>query len=226
MIIPAYDQGSWLEILEIASRPGLHAALGIHPWVADSISPGQIKESLAKTIADASVKVVAIGEIGLDTKVESSSLSIQLPVLVSQLELAVELDLPVIMHCRGAFHELLDAINHHQGRLLGVIHAFTRGPELVQRFHQAGLHFGLGGGVTRENSRRVHRGARVIPQNRLLLETDAPSIGLQGVRPKEAEPQHVAEVAAALAKLREVEPETIARATTENACLLFGLPTK
>ncbi len=226
VIIPAYDQASWLDIQELATRRGIYAAFGIHPWVADSISPNQLKDSLAKGLAGSPSRVVAIGEIGLDTKVESPSLEIQLPVFISQLELAADLDLPVILHCRGAFHELLEAINHHQGRIRGVFHAFTRGPELVQRFHQAGLHFGLGGAVTRENARRVHRGARVIPDNRLLLETDAPSIGLQGVRPEETEPQHVADVAAALAKLRDQDPELIARITTENACQLFGLPTE
>ena len=226
VISPAYDQASWLEIQELANRPGIYAAFGVHPWVADSVPPNQIKDSLAEAVAEASSRVVAIGEIGLDTKIESPNLEIQLPVFISQLELAVDLDLPVILHCRGAFHELLDAINRHQGKIRGVIHAFTRGPELVQRFHQAGLHFGLGGAVTRESARRVHRGARVIPDNRLLLETDAPSIGLQGVRPEETEPQHVADVAAALAKLRDVDPELIARITTENACQLFGLPTE
>ncbi len=224
MIIPAYDQASWPEILAIAHQPELFPAFGIHPWVADTISPTQIKKSLAQAIKDSPARVVAIGEIGLDTKIDSPSLEIQLPVFFAQLELAVDFDLPVILHCRGAFNELLAAVNHHQGKLRGVIHAFSQGPELVKRFHEAGLHFGLGGAVTRDNARRVHRGARVIPENRLLLETDAPSIGLQGVRPEETEPRHVAQVATALAKLREVDPEFIARITTENACRLFGLP--
>ena len=224
IIIPAYDQASWPEILELATRPGLHAALGLHPWVADSVPAGQLYNNLKNEALNSITQVVAIGEIGLDTKIESPGLDIQLPVFVAQLELAAELDLPVILHCRGAFHELLDAINHHQGKIRGVIHAFSRGPELVKRFHEAGLHFGLGGAVTRDNARQVKKGARVIPKNRLLLETDAPSIGLQGISPEESEPQHVADVVAALALIREVEIEEIARATTENACLLFGLP--
>jgi len=224
VIIPAYDQSSWAEITNLADLPGLHAALGIHPWVADTIEAEQLSVQLITAVKKSAPKVVAIGEIGLDTKIESPGLAIQLQIFKTQLELAVELDLPVILHCRGAFHELLDAINHHQGKIRGVIHAFSRGPELVKRFHDAGLYFGLGGAVTRDNARRVHKGARVIPENRLLLETDAPSIGLQGISPEETEPQHVVDVAAALASIREVEPEQIARATTENACLLFGLP--
>jgi TatD DNase family protein len=225
IIVPAYDLQAWPDVLSVASRPNIYPALGIHPWVADQLPPGgNLKQVLAEAIAQAETKVVAIGEIGLDTKVESPPLEIQIPVLETQLELAADLDLPVILHCRGAFSELFEAIDRHDGNIRGVIHAFTRGPELVQRFHAAGLSFGLGGGVTRENARKVRRGAKVIPLNRIVLETDAPSIGVAGVRPENTEPQHVADVAAALALLRGDELSTIAEATTENAIRLFGLP--
>lgn len=225
LITPAYDLASWPDVLDLAARHRTFPALGLHPWVADQLpAGGQLKTHLAEAIKNAAVPVVAIGEIGLDTKVESPALEVQLAVLETQLELAVDLDLPVILHCRGAFHELLAAVKHHGGQLRGVIHAWTRGPELVQSFHATGLHFGLGGGVTRENARKIRRGAKVIPMNRIVLETDAPSIGLQGFRPEETEPRHVADVALALAALREENPETIARESTNNAVALFGLP--
>ncbi len=225
IIVPAYDHQAWGDVLTLASIPNIHPALGLHPWVADQLPPsGNLKQALADAIAGAETKVVAIGEIGLDTKVDGPPLDIQIPVLKTQLALAVDLNLPVILHCRGAFGELLDAINHHTGNIRGVIHAFSRGPELVQRFHTVGLFFGLGGGVNRENARKVRRGARVIPLNRIVLETDAPSIGVAGVRPENTEPHHVADVAAALAKLREEELSVITEATTANAIRLFDLP--
>ncbi len=226
LIIPAYDQPSWGEILEVAKRPGIYPALGLHPWVADQLVPGeQLKQALNQTIVDASIPVVAIGEIGLDTRSDGPlPLDIQMAVLDTQLELAVDLDLPVILHCRGAFNELYEAVIRHGGRIRGILHAFSRGPELVQRFHGTGLYFGLGGAVTRENARKIRRGARVIPLNRICLETDAPSIGLQGVRPEHTEPHHVADVAVALAELREEDLSLIARETTANALRLFHLP--
>jgi len=225
IIVPAYDHQTWSEVLTVAARPNIHAALGLHPWVADQLPPaGNLKQALAEAIAAAGTGVVAIGEIGLDTKIEGPSLEEQIPVYEAQIELAVDLDLPVILHCRGAFSELLDPIKRHGGKVRGVIHAFTRGPELVQRFHAAGLLFGLGGGVTRENARKVRRGAKVIPLNRIVLETDAPSIGVAGVRPEDTEPRHVADVAAALAELRGDELSAITEATTENAMGLFNLP--
>ena len=227
IIVPAYDQEAWADVLTLASRPNIHAALGLHPWVADQASAeGNLKEVLAEAIAQAETKVVAIGEIGLDTKVDGPPLDTQISVLKIQVELAADLDLPVILHCRGAFSELLGAIKHYQGNIRGVIHAFSRGPELAQRFHAAGLHFGLGGGVTRENARKIRRGAKVIPLNRLVLETDAPSIGVAGVRPENTEPHHVADVATALADLRDEDLSVITEATTANATRLFGLPEK
>jgi TatD DNase family protein len=164
---------------------------------------------------------VAIGEIGLDTKIDTPDLDIQLPVLEAQLQLAVDLDLPVILHCRGAFDELLDAVNNHGGKLRGVLHAFSRSREVADRFLAAGLHLGLGGAVTRPNARKVRRAAAELPLDRIVLETDAPSIGLDGVMPQDTEPQHVTDVARALAELRGITVEEVALATTATAGGLF-----
>lgn len=225
IIVPAYDYEAWPDVLSLAARPNIHPALGLHPWVADRLPPeNNLKQALAEAIAGSETRIVAVGEIGLDTKVEGPSLQQQVLVFKTQMELAADLDLPVILHCRGAFAELFQEINRYDGKIRGVIHAFTRGPELVQRFHTAGLYFGLGGGVTRVNARKVRRGARVIPLNRIVLETDAPSIGVAGVRPENTEPHHVADVAAALAELRGEELAVITEATTENALRLFDLP--
>jgi TatD DNase family protein len=167
---------------------------------------------------------VAVGEIGLDTKIEECGLAAQLPVLESQFALAVALDLPVILHCRGAFEELLTAVNSHGGRLRGVLHAYSRGPELAERFIAAGLHIAFGGAVTRDRAKRVRRAAQRLPLDKIVLETDAPSIGLDGVPPEQTEPGHVRDIAAAVAQLRGESLETIAEVTTSNACRLFNLP--
>ena len=183
--------------------------------------------ALAEAIAKARTEgfaVVAIGEIGLDTKIEGPDLATQLPILRTQLELAIDLDLPVILHCRGAFEELLAEVDRFGGRLRGVLHAWSRGPELARRFVAAGLHLGLGGAVTRPRARRVRRTAEVLPVEHFVLETDAPSIGLDGVPAAETEPGHVADIAAALAEIRGETLATIAEVTTRNAERLFRLP--
>jgi TatD DNase family protein len=217
VVVPAYDHASWEPIAALAERPTVHAALGIHPWLAHEEDAGGLPEAVAAH------RPVAIGEIGLDTKITTSDLDRQLPLLRTQLELAADLDLPVILHCRGAFEELLEEIGRFDGRLRGVLHAWSRGPELADRFLAAGLHLGLGGAVTRERARRVRKVAARAPLERLLLETDAPSIGLEGVLPADTEPAHVAEVAQALAELRDTARDAIAAATTTNALGLFGI---
>jgi len=222
VVVPAYDHASWQPIAELAERPNIFAALGLHPWLAHEPFPGEIRKALADAISIH--HPVAIGEIGLDTKIDTSGLAEQLPLLEIQLALAVDLDLPVILHCRGAFEELLTAVDHHDGKLRGVLHAYSRGPELAERFIGAGLHIALGGAVTRDRARRVRRATARLPLDRLLLETDAPSIGLDGVLPEDTEPQHVADIALAVADIRGEDIEVIAGQTTTNARALFSLP--
>ena len=221
VVVPAYDLASWPAVLGLAGHPGVWAALGLHPWVADQGSG--LAEKLRVAVSEGGRRVVAIGEIGLDTKVESPGLDVQLPVLEAQLDLAVQLDLPVILHCRGAFDELLAAVAGQGGRLRGVLHAFSRSREVAERFIAAGIHIGLGGAVTRPTARRVRKAAAEIPLENIVLETDAPAIGLDGVLAENTEPGHVADVAAALAELRGVAVEEVARITTAGAGGLFRI---
>lgn len=192
---------------------------------APVVAPARVLDQLVDHLAArlATVRAVAIGEIGLDTKISASGLPQQLPLLERQLALAADLDLPVILHCRGAFEELLAALARHRGRLRGVLHAYSRGPELAARVVEAGLYVALGGAVTRGRAQQVRRAAQTIPLDRLLLETDAPAIGLEGVLPEQTEPCHVREVARAVAALRGKDVGAIAAATSANAAALFGL---
>jgi TatD DNase family protein len=222
-IVPGYDPASWAALAPLAALPGVHLAVGLHPWVAHAISPTALSGRL-QAAAAALPRLVAIGEIGLDAKLgpEGPSLEIQLSVLRPQLELAHDLGLPVILHARGGFDELLAEVARFGGRLRGVVHAFSRGPDLARRFTAAGLALGLGGAVTRPTA-RVRRTAAVLPLDHFVLETDAPSIGLDGVPADQAEPAHVADIAAALAELRGESIDTIAEVTTAHACRLFNL---
>ena len=235
VIIPAYDQASWESITDLAiscstGSSEVYFALGIHPWAAADIPPGEglaLATRLAQAAAAHAGRLVALGEIGLDTKIDLSRPGLDLPsqqrLLAFQLAVAADLDLPVILHCRGAFEELLTMVRAHGGRLRGVLHAFSRSKEVGERFLQAGLHLGLGGAITRPNARKVRRAAAELPLERLVLETDAPSIGVDGVPPEDTEPAHVADVARALAELRGVTLDEVARATGATAGQLFGL---
>ena len=219
IVVPAYDPPSWRQVHDLASaHPGVvHPALGVHPWVADQSFD---LDDLAGHLRDS--KAVAVGEIGLDGQIESPAMPVQVAVLERQLELARDLDLPVILHCRGAFEELIGILERFSPRLPGVVHAFSRAPELARRFLRLGLALGIGGAVTRPRAVRARETAATVPLECLLLETDAPSIGLDGVDPIAAEPRHVRDIAASIAELRGLEPADVAQATTANARKLFG----
>jgi TatD DNase family protein len=191
----------------------------LHPWV--TAEPLDV-DRLAALLRD--TRAVAVGEIGLDFVIDGADRVRQLAVLRTQLALAVELELPVILHCRGAFEELHAALRPFAPRLRGLLHAFSKGPELARRFTAAGLHIAFGGALTRPRAERARRSAQLVPRDRLLLETDAPSIGLEGIEPSRVEPCHVATIAESLARLRGEPLADIARATTDNARALFDLP--
>jgi TatD DNase family protein len=227
IVVPANDLDSFAMVSRLARREGIFPAFGLHPWVAEE--PLDL-DRLARLLREE--HAVAVGEIGLDFAIEEAAPGAargaevrarQLAILTSQLELARDLELPVLLHCRAAFEELLALLARHAPRLRGVVHAFSRGPELGRRFLELGLHLGFGGALTRDRANRAQRTVTVVPEERLLLETDAPSIGLQGIEPARVEPCHTLPIAEAMARLRGVSLESIARSTTENARALFQL---
>lgn len=218
VVVPAFDLRSWTAVEEVGAQPGVRVALGLHPWVAaEELDPTLLRERLRRS------RAVAVGEIGLDFAIEDADRPRQLQVLRTQLELAASVDLPVLLHCRGGFEELAVELAAFTPRLRGILHAFSRGPELGRRFLELGLHLALGGAITRSRATRARRSAASLPLDRLLLETDAPSIGMEGLEPEQVEPAHVARVAESLAQLRGETVERIGRSTTENARSLFRL---
>ena len=213
----AYDLASFEAVRETATRPGVFPAYGLHPWRADEPLETKVLEDALAAGA------VAVGEIGLDFQIDTPGRDRQVELLRVQLDVARAAGLPVMLHCRGAFEELLAILSEHEGRLRGVVHAFSRGPELARRFVDAGMHLAFGGTLTRPRAKRPRRSAQVAPLERIVLETDAPSIGLDGVPPERVEPRHVRAVAATLAELRDTTIDDIARSTTANAQELFAL---
>jgi len=213
----AYDAASLIKVPALQALPGVAIALGQHPWVA---SEPLDRDTLAGLIQQHGA--VAVGEIGLDFKYgDAPNRERQLAQFTMQLELAVDLDLPICLHMRGAVDECLATVARFTPRLRGVVHAFSRGQAVAERFVALGLHLGFGGAVTMDNAKSAHAAARWVPPDRLVLETDAPAIAVGGIPAEAVEPKHVVEVGHALAKLRGVAPEEIAARTTHNARQLF-----
>lgn len=222
VVAQGYDAASWDAVARIAAdHADVRVALGLHPWVADQ--PLDLADLRRRLLA---VKAVAVGEVGLDTKIEGPGLDVQLRTLERQLDLAAELDLPVVLHCRGAFEELAGLLARRTPPVRGVLHAFSRGPELARRFLDLGLHLGIGGAVTRPQAERVRRAVMRVGLAGLVLETDAPAIGLHGVEAARTEPRHVRDIAGNVATLLDVDLATVARTTTANARALLRLSCK
>jgi len=213
----AYDRASLAVVPRLGDLPGVVCAMGQHPWVAhEALSRDELAAMLASTGA------VAVGEIGLDFRYDKAPPRERQTVqLIWQLELAVDLNLPVCLHVRGAFDEMLGVLARFRPRLRGVVHAFSRAPALAERFVALGMHIAFGGTITQESAHAAHKAAQVVPLDRLLVETDAPAIAVRGCPAEEVEPRHAAQVGLALAELRGLAVEEVARITTDNARRLF-----
>ncbi len=218
IVCPAYDVASFERVLALKNIDGIYSAYGLHPWAAEeALDEGALLRRLIEG------RAIAVGEIGLDFKT-SVSRDRQVDIFKVQLLLALEMDLPVLLHVRGAFEEMLGILGRMSPRPRGVVHAFSKGPELARRFFELGYDIAFGGAITRPNAKQARRAAATLPAEHMLLETDAPAIGLEGIIPERVEPGHVADIAAAAAALRGTSTEQVAACTTENANRLFRFP--
>lgn len=221
-IVPAYDAGSLERTRQVASAQpdALFPAYGIHPWYVDDST--DVNTLIRPYLTDKDI--VAIGEIGLDFVPGCPPTDLQTRVFRSQIDLAMDLDLPVIIHCRRAHEQLYSMLKGYRGSVKGVMHSYSGSTELMFRFMDLGLFIAFAGSVTRRTARKYHKNAREVPLDRLLLETDAPSIATETTVASLVEPRHIVEVAQKVADLRGIAYDDVCRQSTENAGLLFRLP--
>jgi TatD DNase family protein len=218
--------GEFDSIQSIAQHfPEISFAVGLHPLDAAMGDAGTATKIKALAMSDA--RVVALGEMGLDFY-KADNYEQQLWVFESQLAIACELDLPVIIHCRDAAdrtREILSKWQKSQGeRLRGVMHCWGGTPEETQWFLDLGFYISFSGTVTFKNAKTIQASSIKVSSDRLLIETDCPFLSPVPRRgEKRNEPAYVRHVAEQLAKLRGETVEKIAAQTTQNACKLFGL---
>ncbi len=186
----------------------------------------QVFEIMAASARQGLLK--AVGETGLDYYYEHSNPAIQKQFLRRYLQLALECQLPVIIHCREAFSdlfEILDADYQINGRHApGVLHCFTGTMAEAEEVIKRGWMLSLSGIVTFKKSIELQEVARNIPLTQLLIETDTPYLAPQKHRGKQNEPAFLAETAQFIASLKQIPFEELAMITAQNACQLFKLP--
>lgn len=195
----------------------LFATIGLHPHeTASDIEPLLDLAKRNKT------KIVAIGECGLDYFKNHASRDEQKKALIAQLELAIELNLPLIFHVRDSWGDFFDVLSNYQD-VRGVIHSFTAGPSEVEKANRLGLYFGLNGIMTFTRQPSQLEAAKLIPADRLLLETDCPFLSPTPLRGKRNEPANLTIIAKFLAQLRSEGFASLAESTSANAHNLFKL---
>ncbi len=210
--------------VEIAEHtPGVCAAVGVHPHHATDCTSKRLEElrELAR-----SPKVVAIGESGLDFHYMYSPAEVQEASLRRHLELAAELDKPIVIHCRQAEKRLAAIIAEMTlPRRGGVVHCFTGDTVAAETFLKLGFYLSFSGILTFRNAQQVRDAAAHVPLDRLMIETDAPYLAPEPYRGRRNEPAYVIRTLAVLAEIHQTQPELLAEKIRNNARRLFGLDT-
>jgi TatD DNase family protein len=230
LIIPSVSPQDWLRAQTIANQlTGIYWAAGLHPWWCENYLRGgslndrsleHLSGLLEAAITDP--RCVALGETGLDA-IKGGTLELQKQSLDIHLHIANKFSRPIILHAHKTQANLLQQIKPYAHRVTGVVHAFSGSYEQAKQWVDAGFYLGVGGVITYERAQKTRQAIQKIPLDALLLETDAPSMPLQGQQGKMNSPIHLPQIAECLANLKQIPLDKIAEQTTHNTKTLFGL---
>ena len=220
VVDPGCDGESSLAAAALSEKYSfIYAAAGWHPEELDKLD-GDGLELIRKLAL--LPKTVAIGEIGLDYYWDRERREEQKSLFRRQLELAMELDMPVIVHDREAHGDSLDIVREYRG-IRGVFHCFSGSPEMAEELLKYGWYLGFDGPVTYKNARRAPEVAAITPLNRMLIETDSPYMAPVPNRGARNDSRNVRYVAEKLAEWKGVSPAELEQITLENGKKFFGI---
>ena len=221
LVVPAVDMKRWPGLIALCrTEAGLHPALGLHPIYIEQHGTSAI-QWLEQQLA-ATPEVIAIGEIGLDFYVPELDRSRQQTLFEAQLSIARDANLPVILHIRKAYDQVLNTLRRIPVKG-GIAHAFNGSVEQAQRFIALGFKLGFGGTMTYPGANKIHRLVRELPLDAMVLESDAPDMVGAAHRGQRNSPEYLPEYLAALAALRDEAMTDIAIQTTRNTRQVLGL---
>ena len=207
--------------LELANQyPFVYAALGLHPDEVGDLNEERFEILKAECQKE---KVVAVGEIGLDYYWDNESHDIQKKWFIRQLELARELDLPVIIHSRDAAEDTLKIMKEHAQGMRGVIHCFSYSKEMAEEYVKLGFYIGVGGVVTFKNGKKLKEVVEAIPIERILLETDSPYLAPEPHRGKRNSSLYLPHIAQMIADLKWLTYDEVVAQTEKNGKELFNI---
>jgi TatD DNase family protein len=199
------------------------AAVGVHPSDAQRLGMDRLDEAIGtiRTLA-AQKKVVAVGEIGLDYHYDEIDKDCQAAYFAAQMGLARELKLPVIIHTRDAMGDTLDLLARYPD-VTGVMHSYSGSAEVARQLCDKGWYISFSGPVTYKNAAKVKEAAAIVPEDRILVETDSPYLPPVPHRGKMNYSGYMHYTLEAVADIRNKTPEDMAAITVANTCRLFGI---
>ena len=214
--------------ISVADRfDDVFATVGLHPHDAKNNSPEMMAEMRAMC---AHPKVMAVGEVGLDFHYDNSPRETQRSVFREYIRLALDVNLPLSLHIRDgadvSAHEEAHQILKEEGaeQVGGVVHCYTAGPDEVPAYLELGFYLSIPGVVTFKKAEELREAVKLIPDDRIMVETDSPFLAPVPKRGRPNEPAYLRYIVEYLADLRETDSDRMARLTSENAVRMYGLP--
>lgn len=224
MVVLGVYQGNWQRVWDLVQGdPDLHAAFGLHPVYLDQHGPQDLRELgdwLSRLAGHR--QLCAVGEIGLDYFIETLDRERQQILFEAQLQLAVDFNLPALIHVRRSHAAVIATLKRFKLRRAGIIHAFAGSREEAREYIRLGFKLGLGGAATWPQALRMHRVLAQLPLESVVLETDSPDMAPAMFAGQRNSPAHLPAICAALAQIMAISPERLAAASTANACELFN----
>ena len=219
LIVSGCDKKSIKEALEIANKhDNIYLTLGYHPSEANITTDKDLEE--LKEIVKNNNKVVGIGEIGLDYHWEKDNKEKQKELFVKQINIAKELNLPIVIHSRDAFQDTFDILKEANHK--GVIHCFSGNIENAKMYSSIGYYFGIGGVLTFSNS-NLKETIKTISIDKILLETDSPYLAPAPYRGKQNEPKYIPIIANYLGEILNKNVDELEEKLLENTCKIYDI---
>lgn len=223
-IIAGYNIEGSKKAIEIAENyEQIYTTVGISPNDVEDIKDN-VDESVSQIEEIAkNKKVVAIGEIGLDYYWNKENKELQKEVFIKQIELANKLELPIVIHTRDAFIDTIEILKQNNVNKKGIFHCCPLNQELIKEAVKLGYYISLSGVITFKNAKNVEEILNLIPEDKLLIETDSPYLSPEPFRGKRNNSMNVKYVAEKIAKLKNKTIEEIAEFTNNNAKRIFNI---
>lgn len=223
-LIPAINSNNWVNVQQIAKRFHCYYALGIHPWYSP-LNSNEINAQLMQLTHFVKEQgkdkcLVAIGESGLD-KLKGATIDLQITLLIGQIAIANQYQLPILLHCVKAHTQLIHCLKSQPVQKKGVIHGFTGSAEIAKEYTKLGFKLGIGGMLLMPNFKKLHQTVLQLPLNSFVVETDSPAmspfIGQLNT------PLTILQVIDKIASIKKISTQLVRDQLSQNAIQLFEL---